>query len=422
MTVGVTSTHEDGHLLMLVHRIPYPPDKGDKIRSYNEFKFLRENGWKLHLCTFVDDEEDLSHVERLKSQCVTFSGHRIRKCDQYIAMFMALLKGQSLSVRAFYKKDALRYVRKTMAEFPIKALLCFSSPMAEYFFKAGIFPQKGRPRSVMDLIDVDSNKWEQYAKTSSLLRRWIYLMEASRLSAYERRIVSSFDATLVVSETEADFLRKRTGFGEKIHGIANGVDTDYFHPISGSDQPNKKDSVCSLVFCGLMDYHPNVDGVKWFANEVLPLVKDKIGDVEFHVVGARPTKEIQSLNSIDGITVHGRVEDVRPYVGSASISVAPIRIARGIQNKVLEAMAMGKPVVATQQAFEGIEAVPGRDLVVTKSDPREFAGGIEALWHNNKFLHEASMNARKLAINKYSWKSRLNMLNSLLKTTNSNFL
>ncbi len=427
------------HLLMLVHRIPYPPDKGDKIRSFHEFRFLREKGWHIHLCTFIDDPNDVLHVEALRSQCVTSSFHRLRKVFQKISMALALFQRKPLSVGAFYTNRALQYVHKVFSEYPIRAVLCFSSPMAEYLFRSSDLkshsglnhelsarnfklrtsqnpgPGTRNPRLIMDLIDVDSDKWQQYAGKCGRLRRWIYMLESRRLALYEKRIVDAFDATTVVSDAEAHLLRQKTGGGEKVHAMSNGVDTSYFHPASERITDKDRESFCTLVFCGLMDYHPNVDAVIWFVREVLAKARDRLGEVNFHIVGARPVKEVLNLAAEPGVKVLGRVEDVRPYVWKAAISVAPIRIARGIQNKVLEAMAMGKPVVATEQAFEGIDALPGQDLLVTEDDPDAFAEGVASLWNDMNFATQMGLNAREAVVQRYSWENKLEKLDALLQ-------
>lgn len=399
---------------MVVHRIPYPPDKGDKIRSFHEFCFLREKGWCIHLCTFVDDINDLPHTDTLRSQCITSSFHRLNNIHQKTSMALALCQRKPLSVGAFYNHRAQQYVNKVLSDYPVRAVICFSSSMAEYIFRSKLKEKSPKPRLIMDLIDVDSEKWQQYACRSGKLRSWIYMLESKRLALYEKQIVDAFDATTVVSEAEADLLRKRTGGGGKIHAVPNGVDTVYFHPASKQIAGKNRKPCCTLIFCGLMDYYPNVDAVVWFAKEVLPRVRKRIGEVQFNVVGAKPAREILKLTDNPDVKVLGRVEDVRPHVRQADISIAPIRIARGIQNKVLEAMAMAKPVVATEQAFEGIEAVPGRDLLVTKAEPDAYAEAIATLWEQPVLAEDLGKNARQVVENSYNWNARLEKLHALL--------
>ena len=401
----------DKHLLAIIHRIPYPPDKGDKIRSFQEIRFLVEKGWRIHLCTFIDDPADARHVAFLSSKCVTSSFVRLGKVQRYVSMIRSFICGKPLSVGAFYSKTALGYVQKVVSNYPINAVLCFSSPTAEYLFDGRIADAKFR--KVMDLVDVDSDKWRLYADRSLGPLRWLYALESKRLAAYEGRVVNEFDAVTLVSESEAALLKSRVREKDKVFSVPNGVDLDYFHPILVNGSNPKRDA-CSLVFCGAMDYYPNVDAVVWFATEVLPKVRARLGDVEFQVVGARPAKQVLELEKHVGVKVLGRVDDVRPYVWDASISIAPLRVARGIQNKVLEAMAMAKPIVATEQAFEGIDAAPGRDLVVARDEPDAFADAIVGLWESPDKAESMGKNARKVAEDRYDWNARLEDLDKML--------
>jgi len=299
LTVNMKSA-TDKHLLMLVHRIPYPPDKGDKIRSFHEFCFLQKKGWCIHLCTFVDDPNDLPHTDTLRSQCITSSFLRLNKVDQKIAMALALCQRKPLSVGAFNKRRAQHYVDKVLSDYPVRAVLCFSSSMAEYIFRSPVLKScfavsqelrasRRKPRLIMDMIDVDSDKWKQYAGQSGRLRRLIYMLESRRLALYEK------------------------GGGGKIHAVPNGVDTVYFHPASKQIADKNRKLCCTLIFCGLMDYYPNVDAVVWFVKEVLPRLRNRLGKVQFNVVGAKPAKEILNLTAHIGVKVIGHRTGVRRH-------------------------------------------------------------------------------------------------------------
>lgn len=398
------------HLLMIVHRIPYPPDKGDKIRSYHQFCFLKAKGWKIHLCTFIDDPNDLIHTDWIETQCETSAFFRIRKIGRYFAMLGAFIRGKPLSIGAFYSPRAMQYIQDVLSDYPIKSILCFSSPTAEYLFQSEF--EWPNYCTVMDMIDVDSDKWRLYAQSAGYPRHWVYASETRRLAMYEKKITRAFDAVTLVSESEALLLRDRTGETHKIRSIPNGVDVRFFHPSPESNALERNQ--ITLVFCGLMDYYPNVDAVVWFVNTVMPALRTRLNKPEFYIVGARPAKQVLDLARSAGVRVLGRVDDVRPFIWEAAISVAPLRIARGIQNKVLEAMAMAKPIVATQQAFEGIEAVPGRDLIVTRDEPQAFAEAIITLWENRDRARKMGEKAREAAVSKYDWNARLLDLHQLL--------
>jgi len=444
---------------MLVHRIPYPPDKGDKIRSYNELKFLARQGWKIHLCTFSEEPVKASHVRALEELCETCRIFPLGGLRRKAALAKALFQGKPLSVAAFYSSSAQRHVEKVLAEYPVQAVLCFCAPMAEYVFQAQLTnsrprdhdnpssrnqtvsggkslsprqsevadqlaapaaTQRGRQSSknpviVMDLVDVDSEKWALYAQNHAGFKSLIYRLENKRLRLYEDTILSSFPATAVVSEAEADQLRSRSHEPDKIRAMGNGVDLGYYSLAQDLENSSQSLRECRLVFCGQMDYFPNIDAVTWFVHEVLPELKELIRQVRFHVVGARPVQNVRRLSSIEGVEVTGRVEDVRPYIQHMDISVAPIRVARGIQNKVLEAMAMGKPVVATDQAFEGIAAKPGRDLLVARAHPKEFAAAVAGVWKDPSKAGTLGQSARERMERDYSWEAQLAPLRELMR-------
>lgn len=418
-------------LLFLAHRIPYPPDKGDKIRSFHELQYLAERGWAVHLCALADDPGDLEYVAELERLCASVAVEPISPRGQRVRSVRGPLRGLPLSVLYFYNPRLQRRVDEVLRTRPIQTVFCFSGPMAEYLFRSAQLPAPGprlpgipasqvsggaaRPRLVMDLVDVDSDKWKQYARRRHWPLSWVYELEGRLLAEYERRVAEAFDATTLVSLAEAAVFRSRTGLSDGIYSVGNGVDLDYFHPacrppgLPTSGPP-------SVVFCGAMDYFPNVDAVTWFANDVLPILQARIPRVGFSIVGARPTRQVLALESAS-VRVTGRVDDVRGYVSAAQLSVAPIRVARGIQNKVLEAMAMGRPVVATPAAFEGIEAQPGRDLVVEAPDAQRFAQAVTELLEDPKRADELGRSARVLVEGRYRWEQQLSALDRVLRVS-----
>ena len=254
----------------------------------------------------------------------------------------------------------------------IGRIVVFSSAMAQY---AEAFPHA---RRVVDFCDVDSDKWRQYADQKHWPMSWLYRHEARQLLAYERTVARDCDASLFVSQPEADLFRQLAPeSAAKIGFFNNGVDTDYFSPARSYASPYAPGER-AVVFTGAMDYWPNVDAVQWFAADVMPHLTARFADLRFYIVGARPTAAVQALARLPGVVVTGTVPDVRPYIAHAEVAVAPLRIARGIQNKVLEAMAMATPVVVSPQALEGIEAMPGTDLVLAL-DAAGFVAAVAAL-------------------------------------------
>jgi sugar transferase (PEP-CTERM/EpsH1 system associated) len=275
--------------------------------------------------------------------------------------------------------------------------------MARYAAEVPLAPGA---RRVLDFCDVDSDKWRQYALSRRGPMRWLYAREARLLGDEERRRAEQCDATLVVAETEAGLLRaiapRASG---RIAVLPNGVDTDYFDPARPCETPFPPGSR-PIVFTGVMDYYANVDGVRWFADDVLPRVRARVADALFAIVGSSPTAEIKALGNREGILVTGRVPDIRPYLAHAAVVVAPLRIARGVQNKVLEALAMAKRVVATPNALQGIQS-PASGAVDVAADGDAMAGLIcDRLEQGGRHVAEA----RRFVLDHYGWAPQMHAL------------
>ncbi|MEW6118608.1 MAG: TIGR03087 family PEP-CTERM/XrtA system glycosyltransferase [Pseudomonadota bacterium] len=341
-------------LLFLAHRIPYPPNKGDKIRSFHLLRHLAERH-DVHLGAFVDDPDDWQYADALKPYCASFQLVPLRPRRARLFSLAGLLTGEPLTL-PYYRSGALKDWAAGLARDGTVSLgLAFSSAMAQ-FMPASL------SRRVLDMVDVDSDKWSQYAPTQRWPLSWVYAREGRKLAAWEARVAEDFDATLLVSMDEAALLQRRAQRARaRISAFENGVDADYFSPERAYPDPYPA-GVRGIAFTGAMDYWPNVDAVTWFAERIFPAVRDTVPEAQFFIVGSRPTGSVTQLARQPGVVVTGSVPDVRPYLAHAACAVAPLRIARGVQNKVLEAMAMACPVVASSQAAEGIRAEPGRDF------------------------------------------------------------
>jgi len=384
-------------LLLLIHRIPYPPNKGDKIRSYNLLKHLARD-YRVHLATFVDDADDWQHVPTVEAMCASSHFAALNPTLARVRSLGALVKNRSLSLDYYQDADLQRWVDRTVAAHAIKRVLVFSSAMAQYADKVS------DARRVIDFCDVDSDKWRQYADKKSWPMSWLYRHEARQLLRYERQVASQYDASLFVSSPEADLFRQLAPESvERIGHFSNGVDTDYFspeHELASPYAPGER----ALVFTGAMDYWPNVDAVQWFCDEVFPILRRQDPELRFYIVGSRPAPQVQALAQAAGVTVTGTVPDVRPYIRHARVAVAPLRIARGIQNKVLEAMAMATPVVVSPQALEGIAAEPGRELLLA-AEAADFADAVAQLLARTG--NDMGLAARARVEHHYSWPSNL---------------
>jgi len=392
-------------LLYLTHRIPFPPNKGDKIRAYNVLRYLQRH-FRVHLGTFIDDPADLQYARQLAAGCASAFFIRLHPRLARLSSVPALWRGESLSV-AYYRHPAMRdWVRDTLAQHRIDTALAFSGPMAQYLPAR---TARGPLHRVLDLVDVDSEKWQNYADH----RRWpmssLFRREGRNLLEFERAAARGYDQVLLVSRAEAELFRLRAPeSGHKTGYFSNGVDTAYFAPRPGVPDPYH--GARALVFTGAMDYPPNIEAVVWMAERVMPALRLRFPDLQFHIVGARPDPQVRMLARLPGIHVSGTVPDIRPYLQHAALAVAPLRIARGIQNKILEAMAMAKTVVATPQALEGLSAVPGQDLICA-------ATAIEFIQHIGEQLQAPQplgTAARDRVLHDYQWERNLERLGDVL--------
>jgi sugar transferase (PEP-CTERM/EpsH1 system associated) len=306
----------------------------------------------------------------------------------------------------YYRNSGMRqWAGTVMKEQAIERVLVFSSAMAQYVTGAR------QVRRIIDFVDIDSDKWRQYAEKKSWPMNWLYRRESRSLLGYERQVAHEFDASLFVSQAESDLFKQLAPeSAAKTSFFNNGVDAGYFSPAHEYPNPYPSDEA-AIVFTGAMDYWPNIDAVQWFAREILPAVLTGNPDARFYIVGSRPAPQVQALAALAGVRVTGAVPDIRPYLAHARIAVAPLRIARGIQNKVLEAMSMAKPVVASVQALEGITANIGEEALLAR-DREEFITTISTLLQYPQNNIGQAARARVLA--DYTWERNLERVDELL--------
>ena len=389
------------HLLLLVHRIPFPPNKGDKVRSFNLLKYLAQH-YHVHLGTFVDAQEDWQYVDKVKEYCHDSYFAGLNPTSARLKSLRGLFTGDALTLSYYFDAGLQQWVGDKLASEKITHAVVFSSPMAQYL------PDKTSLTRVADLVDVDSDKWGQYAKSKSWPLSWIYRREANRLLDYERRIARQYDATVLVNENEAALLQSLTPeSAARITYANNGVDTDYFAPSKNFNNPYQKDEPV-LAFTGAMDYWPNVDAVEWFAHEVFKRLYANNPRLRFFIVGSRPAPRVKRLAELPGVFVTGPVPDIRPYLAHAAIVVAPLRIARGTQNKVLEAMSMAKLVIASSEAAQGVSARANLEIVIAKN-ATEFLDEISARL-NSQERELIGCRARARVIQDYSWNANLSRI------------
>ncbi|MBV5307935.1 TIGR03087 family PEP-CTERM/XrtA system glycosyltransferase [Chromatium okenii] len=394
-------------LLFLVHRIPYPPNKGDKIRSFHLLQYLSRY-YRIHLGTFIDQPTDQQYCETVQSYCTSTWFGKLSPHYAKINSIIGLLNGEALTLPYYYQRGLEKWVKAQCAKHHITRVLVYSSAMAQYVLDA----EFSTMQRIIDFVDVDSEKWLQYSMTKRFPMRWVYRREAGRLGQFECKVAKTFDASIFVSDAEVSLFRQQLGVNTaKIVAINNGVDSEFFAPDSNRLSPFHG-TAPRLVFTGAMDYWANEEGANWFAQHILPTIRQSFPTCEFYIVGMNPTAGVRQLADLPGVIVTGAVADIRPYVQYADVVVVPLRIARGIQNKVLEAMAMARPVVTTRTALEGISAEIGREIQVTDTALAFVEQVINILNGNDAAL---GIHARNFVEAHFSWAASLPKVLTLLE-------
>lgn len=391
------------NILYITHRIPYPPNKGEKIRAFHQLRQLAKKH-AVHLACLVDDPEDLQHVSVLEQYCASVDVVYRSKVVSLLQATGALLTASPLSVASFYSRKLATKIRLRLQTANIDRIIVFSSAMAAYVRHVSDIPK------IMDFVDVDSEKWRLYTDYHSFPLSWVYKVEANRLARYEEEVAREFAYSLFVSQTEAELFAQRID-DRPIGVIPNGVDLEYFIPPA----QQQREAAPVMVFTGAMDYFPNVDAVGYFCREILPLIRSASPKVRFSIVGRNPTNQVKDLAHLPNVTVSGTVPDIRPYLAEATLAIAPFRIARGIPNKVLEAMAMGLPVIGTTLAFQGIQATTANGIR-TADEPQAFAREVLSFLTDAQLQRRCALQARQYVEQQHRWEDCGDRLAQLLDT------
>lgn len=385
-----------GDILFLAHRVPFPPDRGDRIRSHHLLKALARLA-PVHVGCFGEGNTDAQRAlaDLAASYCIA-----PRTKPLPLAGFEAVLAGKPVSLTAFHSRKLERWVQETIAARNITAIVVFSGQMGQYI------PDDFVGRVVLDLCDVDSAKFASYADAGE--RVWLNRREARLLAAEEERLGQRADATILISDAEAALYcsRLRKADGVNVRVIGNGIDANFFNPAGVTPHP----VIAGLpgphfTFTGQMDYRPNEQAALWVIERLMPRLRARYPDAMFHVVGRNPTGKLMAHHGRRGVQVWGEVPDVRPFIAAADAVLAPLLIARGVQNKVLEAMAMGRPVVLTPDAATGIAAGDGQHWLIAEADPDAMCARIEVLLAEPEARTRIGAAARQFVIDKHGWEA-----------------
>lgn len=378
------------NVLYIAHRIPFPPNKGEKIRAFHQIRYLADRH-AIHLACIVDDPRDLPHVNALREFCASVDYVFRRKFWTKALAATAILGRKPLTVASFFSRELARKINTRIRSAQIDRILVYSSAMAEYARGVSSIPR------IIDFVDVDSDKWRLYAEHRRFPSSWVFRLESRRLGRYEAAIARSFARSILVTEREAELLRTHVS-DCRVSVIANGVDLVGMRPPSELPQEAKP----TIVFTGVMDYFPNVDAVRYFCRDVFPLILRDEPGARFYIVGRNPAPLVSRLDNSENIIVTGEVPDVRPYLAEATLAVAPLRISRGVQNKILEAMAMGLPVVTTLEAIGGTQATTADGVRVAES-AGDFAREVVTLLREPLLRQECSTRARQYVERCHCW-------------------
>jgi len=383
-------------VLYITHRVPFPPDKGDRIRTFHLLRQLAARGRVWLACPGDEPVSDESRAA-LGALCERVEIVPVGTRARWAKAALSAATGGSLSEGLFAARGLRRAARAWAREAGFACAVASSSALVPYLK----VPELRAVPKVIDLIDVDSQKWLDFAARARPPKSWIYKLEAARVRKLERDLSQWARAAAVVSRAEADVFDSFTRPGAATVAT-NGVDLDFFAPQPCAEEP-------ALAFVGALDYLPNEDAAVWFAREVFPLIRARVPEAEFRVIGRSPTPAVRALAALPGVKVIGQVPDVRPYVASAALAVVPLRLARGVQNKVLEAMAMAKAVVAAPAALAALNTEDDVHLV-RASAPAEWVAAVTALLANPARRAELGRAARAYVDAHHHWERCLKPL------------
>ena len=394
-------------LLYLSHCLPYPPNKGDRVRAYHALRYLSSRGHQIHLLAIVKPAEEIQEQSALEEICDDVEVFPLNLPESLTRCALGTFGGAPLTHSYFHSRRLNRWIQGISDRGCFEAVVAYSSAMAPYAQRLESHPR------VLDMVDVDSAKWQQYSARTRGPRRWVYGLEARRLRRFEARVGRDFEQIVVATRREENLLRSIDPDAD-IATIRNGVSTDFYESSLEAKSPEP-----TLVFTGQMDYLPNVDASRYFVESVMPLVQKAYPDLRILIVGRSPSAEVRSLAGVPGVEVTGAVEDVRPFLARSWVFVAPLRMAQGIQNKVLEAMAMNLPVVCSRAVMAGLEDggfVEGSEVLVG-DDAAELADAVVSLLADRVRREAQTKKARARVESMYDWDRNMAALEYLIENS-----
>ena len=387
-------------ILYVCHRFPFPPRRGGKIRPFNMINHLNQKH-QVIVASLVRSKAEAEAGKGLRNYCERYLMGQVNETWQTLRMIARLPTAMPSSIGYFYSASLHRDIQRTLATERFDLIFVHCSSVAQYVENISGIPK------ILDFGDMDSQKWLIYSKIRHFPLNIGYWIEGIKLEQVEKRLASKFDCCTCTTKEELNTLNNYA-IDVMTDWFPNGVDHEYFAPTDSTYEPT------TLCFVGRMDYYPNQECMFSFCTHVLPLIRKQQPNVKLLIVGADPSPAVKNLGKLPGVTVTGSVPDVRPYVQCAAVMVAPLNIARGTQNKILEAMAMGVPVVSSSLAAQGVDAEPGEHFL-TADTPEEYADAILQLMgnpHERKRFAEAG---RSRMLSHHDWPSSMKRLDQILE-------
>ena len=387
-------------ILYICHRFPFPPARGGKIRPFNMIKHLGRKH-EVVVASLVRSQEEAEAGRGLSRHCGDFIMAEVTATAAWARMISRLPTPQPSSLGYFYSPDLARRIDRRLQSERFDLIYVHCSSAAPYVSKVSGIPK------MLDFGDMDSQKWLDYCRFKPFPLSLGYWLEGRKMEAAEKALARRFDLCTCTTKAELETLRQ-LHVPVPTDWFPNGVDTEFFAP---SDAPYDADAIS---FVGRMDYFPNQQAMMFFANEVFPTIREKRPAATLAIIGAEPSANIRRLACRDGITVTGTVPDVRDYVRRSAASVAPLSIARGTQNKIVECMAMGVPVVTSPQAAGGVDAVPGEHLLVARS-PDDYAAKLLNLMSDGTARQRLAAAGRARVETHHSWARSMAKLDRIVE-------
>ena len=395
------------NILYLCHRFPFPPKRGGKIRPFNMIRHLSAQGHSVTVCSIARSPAEADEGRGIAPHCAAFEMGRVREPLQFARMVARLPLPAPSSMGYFYSAELAAHVRRLLAAQSWDLIFVHCSSVAQYVAHVNDVPK------ILDFGDMDSQKWLEYAHYKPFPLSLGYRLEGTKMLWAEKRLARRFDLCTATTRAEWETLQGY-GTGAATDWFPNGVDADYFSPTGEPYDPD------TISFIGRMDYYPNQECMARFCKEAWPLLKARRPQMKLLIVGADPSPEMRALGQLPGVTVTGSVPDVRPYIRASALMVAPLAIARGTQNKILEAMAMGVPVVTSRVAAGGVDAQAEAHLLVADS-ASEITQAILRIAENPEERRRLALAGRQRMLSHHAWPRSMQRLDGIIQRCRESF-